>query len=393
MKIGSAHLTYCTNIHSGESWAEVFENLKTHVREVKARVCPTEPFGVGLRLSAVAAREVLFPGRLDELREFLSTAGLYVFTLNGFPYGPFHGQSVKSQVYRPDWQREERAQYTQDLVDVLTGLLPEGQCGSISTVPGAFRPEAQGDAACNGIARRLQRQVVRLQELKRQTGQHLSLALEPEPYCLLETTPETIQFFEGHLLNKQTLGETAREEGISAQQVEAAVRDHLGVCLDTCHAAIEFECATDSLSLMKSAGIPISKLQLSTGLQLVPTESNLQSLQAYDEDVYLHQVVARTAEGKLLRFVDLPDALSNREARSAEQWRVHFHVPVHEANPGVFQNTQRFLIDTLKLQRVEPVTKHLEVETYTWDVLPPEQRSGSVVESIARELTWVREHL
>ncbi|HKO95238.1 MAG TPA: metabolite traffic protein EboE [Polyangiaceae bacterium] len=394
MQISGAHLTYCTNIHPGESWAQVFENVRTHVLAVKARTAPEQPFGVGLRLSAAAARTLREPATLAEFQAFLAQHQLYVFTINGFPYGPFHAEPVKAAVYRPDWRDAERARYTGDLAWLLAELLPEGLAGSISTVPGGFKAELLGREQEARVAAQLIQQALELHRLRERTGRDIALALEPEPCCMLETTEETLAFFEGELLSHASRSWLARQAQVSFDEAERIVRRHLGVCLDTCHAAIEFERADETLDRLASAGINIHKIQLSTGLRLAePSPESLRALGAYDEPVYLHQVVAHTRAGQLLRFTDLPQALADREARAAAEWRVHFHVPLYSDNLGAFGNTQAFLARVLERQRQAPVSLQLEVETYTWDVLPPEQRTGSVVASISRELAWVKERL
>jgi len=394
MQIASAQLTYCTNIHPGESWEQVFENVRTHVLAVKARVAPERPFGVGLRLSAQAALSLRQPERLAEFQQFLAQHQLYVFTINGFPYGPFHGQPVKAAVYRPDWREHERSRYTSDLAWLLAQLLPEGQSGSISTVPGGFKADLAGPEHVSRIAQQLVEQALELHQLLERTGRCVTLALEPEPCCLLETTEETLAFFERELWSPRSLGWLSSQLGVSRSGAEQILRRHLGVCLDTCHAAIEFESADDTLDRLAGAGIGIHKIQLSTGLRLPePSADSLEALSAYDEPVYLHQVVAQSRGGRLLRFSDLPEALRHREARAAAEWRVHFHVPLYRAELGAFGNTQAFLARVLERQRKSAVSAQLEVETYTWDVLPPDQRVGGVVASIARELDWVTARL
>jgi len=394
MQISGAHLTYCTNIHPGESWAQVFENVRTHVLAVKARIAPEQPFGVGLRLSAEAARSLREPARLAEFQAFLAQHQLYVFTINGFPYGPFHAEPVKAAVYRPDWREDERVRYTSDLAWLLAELLPEGMAGSISTVPGGLKADVAGQEQVARVAAQLVRQALLLHRLRERTGRDISLALEPEPCCMLETTEETLAFFERELLSHGSRSWLAGQAQVSLDQAERILRRHLGVCLDTCHAAIEFESADETLDRLASAGISIAKIQLSTGLRLSePSPEALRALQAYDEPVYLHQVVAQTRGGQLLRFVDLPEALADKEARAAAEWRVHFHVPLYSDNLGDFGNTQAFLARVLERQRHAALSAQLEVETYTWDVLPPEQRTGSVVASISRELDWVQERL
>lgn len=398
MLIADAHLTYCTNIHPGESWEQVFENVRTHVLAVKARVAPERPFGVGLRLSARAAQALRQPEQLAAFRHFLALHQLYVFTINGFPYGPFHAEPVKANVYRPDWREAERGRYTSDLAHLLAELLPEGGSGSISTVPGGFKADVAGPEHVASIARKLLEQALALHQLWLETGRVVTLALEPEPCCLLETTAETITFFEEELCSARALAQLAARAQVSRGEAERIVRRHLGVCLDTCHAAIEFESADDTLDRLGAAGIAIHKIQLSTGLRLPPSADGLRALSVYDEPVYLHQVVAQARGGQLLRYTDLPQALADREARAAEEWRVHFHVPLYRAELGHFGNTQAFLSRVLERQRLaalagQPLSRQLEVETYTWDVLPADQRAGGVVASISRELDWVQARL
>lgn len=184
---GKPHLTYCTNIHPGESWAEVFSALDAFVLAVKAEVSPEAPFAVGLRLSARAATELLAPQELGRFRAFLAEHALYVPTINGFPHGAFHGVAVKEAVYLPDWRDPARLAYTCDLADILAALLPEDGTGSISTVPGAFRPAIQGPPDVERMASHLRKHAAHLHALRERTGKTLSLALEPEPFCYAST--------------------------------------------------------------------------------------------------------------------------------------------------------------------------------------------------------------
>lgn len=367
MKLAGAHLTYCTNIHPGESWAEVEANLVRHVAAVKAMVSPDAPFGVGLRLSARAAQE-LAGGALPRLHCLLADHGMYVFTINGFPYGRFHGAPVKDAVYRPDWLEPERVAYTDQLADLLAALLPDGVDGSISTVPGCFR--ARGDAgALPAIARNLRRSAEHLAAIERATGKRITLAIEPEPCCVIETIDQAIALFTEHL------------RGAS----------HLGICLDACHAAVEYEDLPAALAALRAAGVPVAKLQLSCGLRLAPVDAaGRRAVARFADDVYLHQVVARRG-GALVRHVDLPDALA--DPAPADEWRVHCHVPIVRDALGAFASTQDFLAELLAHQRRAPIAHHLEVETYTWDVLPPELRDAPIADAVARELRWVMERL
>jgi sugar phosphate isomerase/epimerase len=393
------HLTYCTNIHPGETWDEVRANLARYVVPVRERFAPGAPFGVGLRLSAEAAQALAAPdgAALAELRAFLDAHGLYVFTINGFPYGPFHGQPVKEQVYLPDWLDAERVRYTNELAELLGALLPDGMEGTISTVPGAFAPRVVGEEGAARIARGIAWHVALVERMRDATGQRIVLALEPEPCCFLETIAETVDFFQRHLFGDATIAALAAHTGISRADAAIALREHVGVCVDACHMAVEFEDPADALAALARAGIRVAKVQVSAGLRVAlrggdvdaPT---LDALGAFADDVYLHQVVERRADGALRRFLDLPDALAAARGAGggAREWRVHFHVPLFRDRYGPFEGTQRYVAELVALARDRTDCAHFEVETYTWDVLPEEYRREGVVAGVVRELEWAR---
>jgi sugar phosphate isomerase/epimerase len=389
------HLTYCTNIHPGESWAEVSANLERYLPAVKREVAPDRALGVGLRLSAIAAEALRAPAALAELKGFLADHDLYVFTINGFPYGPFHGRPVKEQVYQPDWQDEARVTYSDGLADLLAELLPDDPAleGSISTVPGTFKPLAEAPGAVEQMARNMVRHAAHLAGIRARTGRTLALALEPEPYCFLETIDETVGFFERHLFGAAAVRLMSELTGLAPGAAEAALRRHLGVCYDVCHAAVEFEDPAGSLQALRAAGIGVPKLQLSAALRIaaVGPETAAQ-LRPFDEPVYLHQVIARQ-DGRLIRYLDLPQALAALAQNRGAEWRVHFHVPIFLAQLRDFSTTQAFLGEILARHRREPISANLEVETYTWDVLPERYRQVDVASAVARELAWVVEQL
>jgi len=389
---GAPHLTYCTNIHPGETWAEVRANLARYTTAVKAEVAPDVPFGVGLRLSARAADELSAPAALDELRAFLAAEGLYVFTINGFPHGTFHGTAVKEQVYLPDWLDDRRLVYTDRLATLLATLLPDGVEGSVSTVPGAFKPRVRAPADAAAMAARMLRHVETLHAIRERDGQTVTLALEPEPCCHLETVAETVAFFETHLFSRSAVAAVGARTGLAPAAAEDLVRRHLTVCLDACHMAVEFEEVGAALGALACAGIRVGKIQVSAGLDVALTGATRAALAPFAEGVYLHQVVERGTSG-LERWVDLPDALAAAGDDGSRDWRIHFHVPLFREQLGPFRNTQPWLRDLLDVVRTTPVSPHLEVETYTWDVLPAEFRQEPIVTAIARELRWVRERL
>jgi sugar phosphate isomerase/epimerase len=392
---GRPHLTYCTNIHPGESWDEVRTNLERYVTAVKARVAPSRPFGVGLRLSAQAAAALADESTLAALIDYLAGSGMYVFTINGFPYGVFHGTRVKEDVYRPDWLEEERLRYTDGLAALLARLLPDEPDleGTISTVPGAFRDRVRGRDDAARMAERLLRHAATLHGIREQTGKLISLALEPEPCCSIETVGDAVRFFEDHLFAAPAVAAFAARTGLGQAESEAAIRHHLGVCFDACHMAVEFEDARAGLAAFRAAGIRVGKIQLSAGLRVLPHASDrpAEALRPFAEGVYLHQVVERREDGKLTRYLDLPEALDAIAAAGPEprEWRIHFHVPLFRRELGPFLNTQDYLAEVLGLLAAEPHSPHLEVETYTWDVLPPEHRREDIVTAVAREMEWV----
>jgi sugar phosphate isomerase/epimerase len=392
---GSPHLTYCTNIHAGETWADVRANLDRYVLAVRREVAPGRPFGVGLRLSAQAALTLAEPAELAAFQAFLADHGLYVFTINGFPYGVFHGTRVKEEVYQPDWLDDARLAYTDRLAELLAALLPDepGLEGSVSTVPGAYKARLAGEADVDRMAQRMLRHAAALVRLRERTGKVVSLALEPEPCCHLETVAETVAFFERHLFTRAASDRLSALAGLGRAEAEAAIRRHLGVCFDACHMAVEFEDPGAALRTLEAAGIRIGKIQISAGLKVTlgsDAAASLEALGPFAEGVYLHQVVERSARG-LTRFPDLPEALAAaaRAGDEAREWRIHFHVPLFRERLGLFLNTQEYLRDLLSgLRRATPC-QHLEVETYTWDVLPEEYRREGIVAAVAREMRWV----
>lgn len=397
MNLGAGvHLTYCSNIHPGESWAEVRANLGRYVLAVRDRLAHDGGFGVGLRLSARAATELSAPAVLAEFRDFLASQRLYVFTVNGFPYGAFHGTRVKEEVYLPDWRDPERLRYTNLLADLLAELLPSdtGLEGSVSTVPGAYKPALSEAADVAAMVEHLLRHVAHLVRLHARTGRTITLALEPEPSCFLETIDEVVEFFERHLHGAVAVARLMELASLDRTEAEQALRDHLGICLDLCHAAVEYEQPAECVRQLDQAGIRVLKMQISAGLRLPRLDPQaLQAVSRFDDAVYLHQVVQQGPDG-LVRFADLPDALASIQGSTAErEWRVHFHVPIFLGQLGPFASTQPFVREVLAIHRTRPVSAHLEVETYTWDVLPEPFRSGTVDEAVARELTWVRKEL
>lgn len=385
-------LTYCLNIHPTETWEEVRNALLGPVREVRDGIAGAGYFPVGLRFSGRALRELRDPEARAELKHILRRERLQAATVNGFPYGRFHGTRVKEDVYRPDWREAERLAYTCELADLMAEIAPESGAVSLSTVPGCFRSLSEGQEEV--VAENYLRAVAHLVKLAQRTGVTVALAIEPEPACMLETIAETAAFFRERLLSEAAAERLTALTGLRRAEALEALPRHIGVCYDVCHAAVEFEDAAGSLSLLREAGVPIHKLQLSAALRVPEvTPDAREALAHFDEPTYLHQVISRRGQGPLRRLPDLPEALNRGAEADGEEWRVHFHVPVFLKNLGAFESTRDFLDEILSLHRQQPISPHLEVETYTWDVLPDLLRTERMEEAILRELRWVADRL
>jgi sugar phosphate isomerase/epimerase len=381
-------LTYCTNIHPAVGWTEVLASLERHAPALKQRLSPAAPFGIGLRLSGAESRELLEGDRLEAFDAWLSTRGLYVFSINGFPYGTFHKAPVKADVHAPDWRDEERVAYTLRLVQILGRLLPADLDGSISTSPLSYKAwvDASDRATWELLTRNVARLVVGLDAERRATGKVIHLDLEPEPDGLIENSEELVRFFADWLL---PVGGAwlAGELGISRAAADDALVRHVRVCFDTCHAAVAHEDPRTVMDRLAEHGILVGKIQVSSGLE-VPLPTDTSALQPFADPVYLHQVTQRNQDGSFRQFPDLPEALAAPPEARAVDWRIHFHTPLFVETYGDFRSTQPWIQRSLEEVRRRRNCRILEIETYTWDVLPPQLKSD-LTESIAREYEWV----
>ncbi len=372
------HLAYCTNVHRGGDWPETFASLEQDVMRVRARVSPGKPYAIGLRLGADAARQLSEGDTLLGFQRWLDDHDSYVFTINGFPYGQFHGTRVKEQVYRPDWSTPERLEYTNLLFNILSELLPDGIEGSVSTLPGSFKEFIEPEGVPDALFANLESCCRHVEKLASSKGQDLHLGLEPEPLGLFETSTETVEFLDN--LGQRFGGDNGW-------------RQVVGVNYDTCHLAVEFEEPSEAFGRILDAGYRISKIHLSSALSLVPAREAVEKLVDYHEEVYLHQVVAARDGGVIRRHKDLDLALQAAAGQAfgglGDEWRIHFHVPLH-AGPGApLKDTRDHVLGTLDLLQANPgICKHLEMETYTWEVLPQELRTGDVVDQVVREYEW-----
>ena len=395
------HLTYCTNIHPGESWQETFDNLKKYIPNIKEELAPSQSFGIGLRLSNEASLVLQKPGELKTFKAWLEENNCYVFTMNGFPYGGFHGQVVKDDVHTPDWTTKDRRDYTIRLFEILAELLPEKMEGGISTSPLSYRfwfnNQQELDRAITKSTTHLAQVVAKLIEIKQKTGKVLHLDIEPEPDGILENTAEMLAYFKDWLIPMGTrdLMDTL---AMSQEDAESAIKEHIRLCYDVCHFALVYEKPEDVFNAMKAAGIKIGKIQISAALKLTIPESIEEkaairnTLLPFAESTYLHQVIGKDQNDKLESFRDLDQALEALDQTDQNEWRIHFHVPVFLSDYGKVSSTQSDILEVLNFLKKEKITDHLEVETYTWDVLP-EGMNIDIQSSIIRELSWVADNL
>lgn len=393
----SFHLTYCTNIHPGEQWEEVFDQLKTHVPELKQRLSPDQPFGIGLRLSAQAAEVLQDNRQLVEFKNWLEKQHCYVFTMNGFPYGNFHRQRVKDLVYTPDWRTEDRVEYTINLAYILAELLPDGMEGGISTSPISYKYWLQQDSLREQAYRKGSKNLARvahaLATIHREQDKLIHIDIEPEPDCLLENTGETIDFFTQWLLPVGSSYLADRHE-IDMDEAGELLKEHLRLCYDTCHFAVEYEDPGTALQQITEADIKVGKVQISAALKVeLPdaAEGRKQlgkQLQNFEESTYLHQVVERRKDGSIAQYRDLDQALPHIADERAREWRIHYHVPVFMDEFKQLSSTQQDIRDSLAFLKEHALCRHFEIETYTWDVLPEKLKKDSV-NSIRREFEWV----
>ena len=374
------HLAYCTNIHRGESWAQTFDTLQKYTLAVRDRVSPGKPYAIGLRLGADAARELSDAQTLTEFRRWLDRENCYVFTINGFPYGKFHGTRVKEQVYQPDWTTDERVDYTNLLFDLLAQIVPEGVEGSVSTVPGSFKEFITSQEQVQAIRDNVWRTVEHISKLAQRTGRKLHLGLEPEPLCYLETSSETTMFFDQ--LRQEHPG-------------DSRLREHLGVNYDTCHLAVEYERPANVLARFHEHDVRVSKLHFSSALKVMSNAETRAALRGFCEPVYFHQVIERGAEATLTRYRDLDAALDSPQASgNPPEWRIHFHVPLHCPPTPLFNTTADHLLGVMDALAADPtLCSHLEMETYTWEVMPPEMKNRSVVDQLVAEYEWTLKEL
>lgn len=374
---------YCTNVVAGRTLEATRAAVIRTMGGVRARLGVSDALPIGLWLSARAADELASESDgARRLRDELARAGLSVVTLNGFPYHDFHQPVVKHAVYEPHWADVRRLLHTQRLADLLPGLLPEGtRTASISTLPLGWRARfsLEGCGASVGLAGVMLEQLVsHLARVEDRTGVLVTVDLEPEPGCMLDRPQDAV----GFLLH-----------ALHARPGAPDPRRYVGICHDTCHAAVMFDGQRESLRAYRDAGIRVHKVQLSSALACDGSPESLAVLAAYAEPRWLHQTCVRARDGTVRFWEDIPHALA---AEPEGEWRTHFHVPLFSARLGALGTTQPAVEECLAEIASWPAGDRpaFEAETYAWDVLPREATQGEALEDgIAAELRWAADQL
>ena len=367
MAFADRPLAYCGNVHPAESLAGLQTQLERHAMPV-AQITG-RPIAVGLWLPR-SALEGIDAEQVEAFRHWFESNGLSTSTLNAFPFGDFHAKKVKDRVYQPDWTDPRRTEYTGKAADFLAALLPEGGEGSLSTMPCAYKRLSPYAVAADFFPQLIEA-AKHLGKIREQTGRIIRLAIEPEPGCFLGCTSDAIRF----LSELRSFAETGGGD------VGRIVNEHLGLCFDVCHSAVMFENPAESLRAAAAANVRVVKVQISSALELRDPKSRAarKFLSQFVEDRYLHQTTG-FAEGRFLFADDLTAPLAlmpTEEWRSCAAWRVHFHVPIHRTEIGPLNTTTWAVEETLAAVVALPETPDLEVETYTWDVLPAISRTDA----------------
>jgi hypothetical protein len=378
MTASKYNLGYCTNVHAGEDLDRYLSSLERYAVDVKSQMPGAGPLDIGLWLSARTARQVLAENRLVELRAFLESNGLRAFTINGFPYGNFHADTVKYQVYEPDWTKPQRLDYTANLIRILAKLMPEDSQAGISTLPlGWPRDDFDHRKAADNLI--IIADLLRVHELR--TGKLIHLDIEPEPGCMLSSSEDVVSFLKNYLL---------------PGRVDSEILRYIRVCHDICHASVVFENQRDAIANYAANGIRIGKVHVSAAIEAEVAAENskvvLDQLKTFREGRYLHQTYFKQADG-IVSYDDLPQAIDDIETGKEGTLRCHFHVPIFIERLGHLKTTSHEIIDCLDSIYRMTDCRNFEVETYAWTVLPDELKTEDLAGGIAKELLWVQERL
>jgi hypothetical protein len=380
-------IAYCSNVHAGSNLAETYKNLRQHAVAVKGAFRPAsdESMGIGLWLSAASATDVCAGdgSEIHRFKEFLLQSGFDPFTFNGFPFGDFHQEVVKRDVYLPTWFESDRLSYTQSLIRLILEFSDSPEL-SISTLPIAWGNPGCSPSQLENAAKNLADIAMYCSRIEAETGRLVHLCIEPEPGCQIQYGQDLVNFFEQHLLSAGD---------------EALLRRHIRACHDVCHAVVMCESQEDVLSLYRNAGVEVGKVQVSSAIvadfdALEPADrvEAIQQLSQFAEDRYLHQTTVQVHDDTTF-FEDLPMALQavTEPKQTRGMWRIHFHIPIYLQEFGLLKASQPDIVECISKCRQYSNVKHFEVETYAWNVLPKDLQEDVLADGITKELNWFQE--
>ena len=419
------HVTYCTNIHTSNNWEECCKNIKHYSVEIAKKIKQNfkyslneNYFPLGLRFSGKEVEEIQnSPFKFEFLKNLLESHNLFPSVLNAFPYGDFHRAPVKENVHQPDWFNYERVKYTINMANLLVNFVKDKNYQDnygISTNPIGYKytydriREYKNFHFWHQLVQKSVYHFIEVVkyfiEIEKKTNVNLHLDIEPEPDGIIETSEEMILFFNEYLL-LTGVNLLSYSLGISTQKAEMYIRRHINICYDICHCAVLFENSFHNLQKYGREGIKIGRIQVSSALSVLFDQNRNQNLEKlkllkeFSKSIYLHQISEnnntssfikqhRDLEGTLETILPYKIAeLSNSE------WRIHFHVPIFLSHYGLLNSTQNEILNTLKYLKKNPdITSVLEIETYTWRVLPVALKID-LTASIIREYQWLIENL
>jgi len=387
MPTEKSQIGYCTNVHAGTDMATIRAKLLEFAVPIADSLDdPTAKLGVGLWLPFSAAAELSIGDGAADFGRWLADHRLNPFTMNGFPFDNFHLPVVKHRVYRPTWGDSRRLEYTRLLAQILAVLQSaQGEdfaapVGSISTLPIGW-PGDDDDQEIERAGVNLRRLVSDLEKIERDTGRRTTVAIEPEPGCLLDCCEDVLLFF-------------------AEQLPDVNHRRYISVCHDVCHSAVMFEEQLETLRSYRKAEIAVGKVQVSSAIdvpfykmQSTERATAIDQLRQFAEDRYLHQTGCLGRDDVFRLVEDLPEWLTSTEAAGDKHLRIHFHVPIFLERFGQLRTTRDDITECLAAMRsadAPEFTGHWEVETYAWTVMPPELRTAGLGTDIANELNWFR---
>ncbi|MBN2712527.1 MAG: metabolite traffic protein EboE [Planctomycetes bacterium] len=395
---GEVLLSYSTNVHPGESLDDIKSLIANDVAKVRDICSPSDPFGLEVRIGNSAIRDFQANGAVEDFRSFLEDNNFFIFSINGFPLRDFHKPVVKQDVYRPDWGEVERQENTLALGHILAGLLPEGVTGSVSTSPGSFKSWGNAKSLRAELARGFASVLFGLHRIEEETDRQIQLAVEPEPFCTWETVREFADFVQDEA-SQYTVEAMVDGFDISESAALDILHRYLGINLDTCHLAVEFEDPEQAFKDLETAGINIAKLHVSSAARVRNPGFNIAGvklLYRLDEPKYLHQTFAVNKLGDVtFRSEDLGEFLNlgTDEMSAFSEVRTHYHMPLYQDTTGPLGTTSDITENVLRLALEKYDRLHVVTETYTWPLIVEGQESVDLHEGIARELEWTRNRL